>query len=87
MRKKVLFELSAYDDFKNWEKIDRRIYRKIIDILKKLHNFSPDVIEESKLLRRELNGYYSLQIEEEHRLVYKITKTDIIIVACRYYYN
>ena len=87
MRKKVLFELSAYEDFKNWEIIEGNIYRKIIDLLKNIEKFSLKIIDESVPLKRELNGYWSIKINEEHRLVYKVTNTAIIIISCKYYYN
>ena len=37
-------------------------------------------------LRGELSGFWSRRIDREHRLVYRITKDDVEIVACRYHY-
>jgi toxin YoeB len=37
-------------------------------------------------LRGELSGYWSRRIDREHRLVYRITKDDVEIIACRYHY-
>lgn len=34
----------------------------------------------------ELSGFWSRRIDREHRLVYRITKDDVEIVACRYHY-
>ncbi|WP_324707208.1 Txe/YoeB family addiction module toxin [Lyngbya sp. CCY1209] len=35
----------------------------------------------------ELRGYWSRRITDEHRFVYKVTDTEIIIVSCRFHYN
>ncbi|WP_433530636.1 Txe/YoeB family addiction module toxin [Micromonospora sp. CA-263727] len=38
-------------------------------------------------LRGHLSGFWSRRIDHEHRLVYRITKDDVEIVACRYHYG
>jgi toxin YoeB len=41
----------------------------------------------SEPLRHELRGYWSRRINDEHRLVYKVTDEAIMIVSCRYHYR
>jgi toxin YoeB len=38
-------------------------------------------------LKHELSGYWSRRINDEHRLVYKITDEAITIISCRYHYK
>ncbi len=38
-------------------------------------------------LRGELSGFWSRRIDREHRLVYRSTKDDVEIIACRYRYG
>ena len=38
-------------------------------------------------LKHDLSGYWSRRINEEHRLVYRLTDTEIIIVQCRSHYE
>ncbi|MEZ4709059.1 MAG: Txe/YoeB family addiction module toxin [Caldilineaceae bacterium] len=38
-------------------------------------------------LRYELQGYWSRRIDAEHRLVYKVTENDVVIIACKYHYE
>ncbi|OQR41265.1 addiction module toxin RelE [Aliarcobacter cryaerophilus] len=38
------------------------------------------------VLKYELSGYWSRRINDEHRLVYKVTDTTIIIASCKYHY-
>lgn len=38
-------------------------------------------------LKRNLKGYWSRRINEEHRLVYRATDEQIIIVSCKFHYE
>lgn len=38
-------------------------------------------------LKHDLSGYWSRRINEEHRLVYRLTDTEIIIVQCCSHYE
>jgi toxin YoeB len=87
MRKRTIFELSAFEDLKEWQIIDNKTYRKIIAMIKNIKNYSSKAIAISEPLEGKLKGYWSIKIDEQHRLVYKITSTEIIIIACRYHYN
>jgi toxin YoeB len=37
-------------------------------------------------LKHELKGLWSRRITDEHRLVYKVDKEEIVIVSCRFHY-
>ena len=38
-------------------------------------------------LRGDLSGYWSRRrIDEAHRLVYRVTDADLVIIACRFHY-
>lgn len=87
MSKEIFFELSAFEDFQNWARIDREIYRQIITLIQDIKRSSLNIPEQATRLKRELNGYYSLKIDEEHRLIYQVTNERIIIVACKYHYT
>ncbi len=55
----------------------------IDDILR--HPFSG--IGKPEPLKHQLKGYWSRRINDEHRLVYKITETEIIIISCKFHYD
>lgn len=38
-------------------------------------------------LRGDLQGLWSRRITDEDRLIYKVTETHILIVACKYHYG
>ncbi|MBP7283557.1 MAG: Txe/YoeB family addiction module toxin [Leptospiraceae bacterium] len=39
-----------------------------------------------KDLKHEYKGYWSRRINQEHRLVYRVTDSEIIFIACKYHY-
>jgi toxin YoeB len=38
-------------------------------------------------IKVELSGYWSRRNNDEHRLVYAVTTTEVVILACRYHYT
>jgi toxin YoeB len=38
-------------------------------------------------LRGNLSVYWSRRIDESHRLVYRATYTELVIIACRFHYD
>jgi toxin YoeB len=62
-------------------------------ILKKIRNLVEQLLEEPftcigkpEPLRFQLTGLWSRRINKEHRLVYEVEETKIIILSCRSHY-
>ncbi len=84
--KKIIFEYKAFEDFNEWLHSDKKIHQRIIRLIKDI-NRSPFVgIGKPEPLKHELSGYWSRRINDEHRLVYKVTDEAIIIAGCRNHY-
>ncbi|MFM2312202.1 MAG: hypothetical protein RLZZ04_1478 [Cyanobacteriota bacterium] len=56
MSRKIVFEASAFADFTDWVKLDKKIYRKIIELIKDInrHPFQglgkPEALKHDTLL-------------------------------------
>ena len=87
MSRKIVFESSAFDDFNDWAKLDKKIYRKIVTLIKDIERSPFTGLGKPEALKHDLSGYWSRKINSEHRLVYKVTNESIIILACRYHYG
>jgi toxin YoeB len=85
--RRISFEVSAFDDFQAWASMDKSIYAKIVTLLKDILRNPFTGLGKPEPLRHELKGFWSRRITQEHRLVYKVTETEIIVVACKYHYN
>lgn len=44
-------------------------------------------IGKPELLRENLSSCWSRRIDDEHRLVYRLDGTTLVILACRYHYR
>ena len=86
MSRKIVFEASAFNDFNQWSFQDKTIYNKIIKLIKEIERSPFSEIGKPELLKHELSGYWSRRINDEHGLVYKVTDTEMIIIACKYHY-
>jgi len=85
--RQVVFESSAFEDFTAWANQDKRLYAKIVELIRDIQRSPFTGLGKPEPLRHELKGYWSRRINDEHRLVYKVTDDAIIIVACRYHYS
>jgi len=85
--RRIIFEGSAFEDFVAWATIDKRLYQRIANLILDTlrHPFSG--LGKPEPLKHELRGYWSRRINDEHRLVYKVDKDAVTIVACRYHYK
>lgn len=86
MSRKIVFESSAFDDFNNWIKQDKKIHRKIVNLIKDIDRSPFSGLGKPEALKHDFAGYWSRRINSEHRLVYKITDEEIIIVGCKFHY-
>lgn len=57
--KKIVFEATAFDDFTEWAVQDKKIYRKIIGLIKDIQRSSFAGLGKPEPLRHELQGYWS----------------------------
>ena len=79
MSRKIVFESSAFDDFNNWVKQDKKNYRKIVTLIKDIDRSPFTGLGKPEALKHDLAGYWSRLIDSKHRLIYKITNEEIII--------
>ncbi|MEN9520675.1 MAG: hypothetical protein RLZZ381_3263 [Cyanobacteriota bacterium] len=87
MSKRIVFESSAFADFNDWVKLDKKIHRKIIELIKDINRHPFQGLGKPEALKHDLSGYWSRRIDREHRLVYKVTNEEIIILSCKYHYG
>lgn len=85
--RRVVFEAGAFNDFTNWNRQDKKLYKKIVRLIKDIQRSPFTGLGKPEPLRHELSGYWSRRIDQQHRLVYKVTDEEIIIIACKYHYE
>jgi len=83
----IVFEGKAFEQFTNWAKVDKKIHSKIVELINNIQSTPFIGLGKPEPLKYQLQGYWSRRITDEHRLVYKVTDTSIVIISCKYHYE
>ena len=84
MRK--IFSDNAWEDYLYWLKHDKKILKKINNLIKDIQRNHYQGIGKPETLKHGLSGYWSRRIDSEHRIVYKIEDGSILIAQVRHHY-
>jgi toxin YoeB len=84
--KKVAFLARAFDEFNQWAVQDKKIYSKIVSLIKDVNRDPFAGLGKPEPLKHELSGLWSRRITDEHRLVYRVTDEEIVVVSCKFHY-
>jgi len=83
----ITFEKNAFEEYQEWIEIDRKLAIRIGQIIKDILRDPFKGIGKPEALKGDFKGYWSRRINEEHRLIYKVTTDSIIIISCYSHYN
>jgi toxin YoeB len=81
----VTFTPTALDDLRYWLKTDKRQADRILALLEEIRRTPFDGSGKPEPLRFQLAGCWSRRIDREHRLVYQVEESEIVVIACRYH--
>jgi toxin YoeB len=87
MSRRICFVPSAWDDYLFWQGQDKRTLKRINQLVEASMRDPFAGIGKPEPLRENLSGYWSRRIDDAHRLVYRATDEDLVIIACRYHYG
>lgn len=82
-----MFSDNGWKDFQEWLQQDRKIARKICDLLKDIERNGNEGKGKPEALKYELFGYWSRRITDADRLIYRFDENTIYIVACKGHYK
>jgi toxin YoeB len=83
----LVWDELAWDDYLWWQVQDRKVMKRINDLIKDIDRNGNEGIGKPEPLKHGFQGYWSRRINDEHRLIYKIKDDEIRIAACRYHYG
>ena len=79
---------KALDDIDYWKKSgNKSIQKRITKLLESMSKTPWKGIGKPEPLKHELSGYWSRRINEEHRIVYTISKNRIKVISMRFHYK
>ena len=83
----IRFVPDAWDAYLYWQDQDKKTLKRLNQLINAAARDPFVGIGKPEPLRGELSGYWSRRIDEVHRLVYRATDTEIVIIACRFHYD
>ena len=83
---KFIFSENAWEDYLYWQKTDKKILNRINKLIKETKREPFEGVGKPEPLKHSLTGYWSRRINEEQRIVYKVTDDALLIAQLRYHY-
>ncbi len=83
----LAFRSQGWEDFLHWTFTDRKVLRRVVRLLEDTRRDPFDGIGKPEPLKGDFAGYWSRRIDDEHRLVYRVTEKEIIVIKARYHYG
>lgn len=83
---KLIFSEQAWEDYLHWQKTDKKMVQRINGLIKEITRTPHSGTGKPEPLKHALSGYWSRRINDEHRIVYKVTSGDLFIAQLRYHY-
>ena len=89
MRK--LWQDEAWEDYLYWQTQDKRTLKKINNLLQSINRNGYECIGKPEPLKHDKRGYWSVEIDEKNRIVFRITESagekNIEIAQCGSHYR
>jgi toxin YoeB len=84
---KIQFEKSAFEEFNEWVVDDKKIHKKIIELIKDIIRNGNEGIGKPEALKHKYSGLWSRRITDEHRLIYNIENDVCTIYSLKGHYE
>jgi toxin YoeB len=83
----IVFHPQGSDDFTYWALADKKMLHRLLRLIEEARRTPFEGTGKPEQLRRNLSGFWSRRIDDEHRLVYGATDDVLIIIQARYQYD
>ena len=83
MQTKIIqWDFDAWEDYLYWQTQDKKTLKRINQLVKDISRSPFEGIGKPEPLKENLAGFWSRRIDEEHRLVYVVEESTVLIIAC-----
>lgn len=83
----LAFTSQGWQDYLWFQKNERQVLRRINRVIEDTLRHPTSGLGKPEQLRGNLSGFWSRRITQEHRLVYAVEKSQIVIISCRFHYE
>lgn len=82
----LVFLTNAWEDYLYWQKTDKKILKRVNELIKQCLRTPFDGIGKPEALKGDLSGWWSRRITQEHRVIYRVDGSKLIIAQYRKHY-
>ena len=83
----IRFVPDAWEAYLYWQCQDKKTLRRINALIGDAAREPFAGLGKPEPLRGNLSGYWSRRIDDTHRLVYRATDEELVVIACRFHYD
>lgn len=83
---KLVFSELAWEDYLYWQKQDRKLVERINKLIEATAREPFTGIGKPEPLKHAFAGFWSRRINDEHRMVYRVTGDRLEIAQLRFHY-
>ena len=83
----ISFHQQGWEDYEYWQSEDKKTLKKINKLIKDIKRSPYKGIGSPELLKHDLQGWWSREIDEKNRLVYRSVNNVIEILQCKDHYD
>jgi toxin YoeB len=84
---RLVFDQAGWEDYQWWQVNDRRLLKRINLLIDDALRTPGDGRGQPERLKHSAADVWSRRITQEHRLVYRLIGTDLIILQARFHYD
>ncbi len=83
---RLIFADEAWEDYLYWQKHDKQMVERINKLIKEIQREPFTGIGKPEALKHALAGFWSRRITDEHRIVYRVEDSALLIAQLRFHY-
>ena len=83
----IEFVPKAFKEYSTWIATNRKTALKISDLIRDILRNPFEGLGKPEALKHQYKGLWSRRIDQEHRLVYRVTEQSIIVFSCYLHYQ
>ena len=78
----ILWDDKAWQEYLEWQTQDKKTLKRINTLLKDINRNGYSCIGKPEPLKGYLSGYWSVRIDEQNRIVFRINNNNLEIIQC-----
>ena len=84
---RILWGDKAWQEYLYWQTQDKKVLKRINVLLKDIDRNGYNCIGKPEPSKGDLSGYWSVRIDEQNRIVFRINNANLEIIQCGTHYK